>query len=451
MNGSLTNSENDFYQKLKWLTFYRVIFTILLLGSTIMMQLTLASSPLDESLLVLYGLIIGIFILSFLYSLFLYRIKRVVFFTYIQISIDTLIVTLMIFLTGSSSSLFSFLYLFVIIYASMLLFRRGSMIMASLCSIQYGIMLNLEFYGILKYFGIERNLIIVDYTINYVLYKIMIMLLACFTVAFLSSLLSEQERKTKIRLWEMEDHVKHVEKMAAVGEMAAGLAHEIKNPLASLRSSIQILRGDIDYDPDRDKLMHIIIREADRLNSLVSDFLLFAKPPAGKKEIVDISDVLGETVELFEKNCRDRITITKEIASNIWAEIDSSHLRQIFWNLLLNASEAIEEQGVINIKLYPLRNKHAVVRIADNGCGISKETMRTIFNPFFTTKPNGTGLGLSIVHRIIESYGCWLDVESEVNRGTTFKLRLKRIDSPAVEEKKCSSDEKKYSPAIDVW
>ncbi len=446
MNGSLTNSENDFYQKLKWLTFYRVIFTILLLGSTIIMQLTLASSPLDESLLVLYGLIIGIFILSFLYSLFLYRVKRVVFFTYIQISIDTLIVTLIIFLTGSSSSLFAFLYLFVIIYASMLLFRRGSMIMASLCSIQYGIMLNLEFYGILKYFGIERNLIIVDYTISYVLYKIMIMLLACFTVAFLSSLLSEQERKTKTKLWEMEDHVKHVEKMAAVGEMAAGLAHEIRNPLASLRSSIQMLRGDMDYDPDHDKLMHIIIREADRLNSLVSDFLLFAKPPAGKKETVDISAVLSETVELFENDCicRGRITITKELASDIWAEMDSSHLRQIFWNLLLNALEAIEEEGLIDIKLYPLRNKHAVVRIADNGCGISKEAMRTIFNPFFTTKPNGTGLGLSIIHRIVESYGYRLDVESEVGRGTTFKLRLRRIDSPTVEENK-------YSSAMDVW
>lgn len=429
MNTSLNTSETDFYQKLKWLTFFRVIFTTLLLGSTIMMQLGQTSSPLDESLLVLYGLIAGIFILSFFYSLILYRIKRVVLFAYIQIGMDTLIVTLIIFLTGSSSSLFSFLYLLVIIYASMLLFRKGSMIMASFCSIQYGIMVNLEFYGFLSHFGMERNLIIVDYTINHVLYKIIIIVLACFAVAFLSSLLSEQERKTKTKLWEMEDHVRHVEKMAAVGEMAAGLAHEIKNPLASLRSSIQLLQGDMDYDSDRYKLMDIILREADRLSSLVSDFLLFAKPPVGKLEKVDINMVLSETVELFEKDSTwSKISVTKDIASDVWVEIDSAHLRQILWNLLLNAVEALEDEGFVNIKMYPLKSRYAVVEITDNGCGISKERIRTIFNPFFTTKPDGTGLGLSIVHRIVGAYGCWLDVESEVGRGTTFTLKLKRVD-----------------------
>ena len=426
-NNLWKNANDELYNKLKWLTFCRVIFTTLLLGSTILIQLGRTSSPRDESLLILYALISGIFILSFFYSLMLYYVKKRILFTYIQISLDTFLVTLIIFITGSFSSIFSFLYLVVIIYASMLLFRKGSMITASLCSIQYGIMVDLEFYGIIKPLG-ERNLIIVDYTITNVLYKIIMMMVACFAVAFLSSLLSEQERRTKKELRVMEDHVKRVEKMAAVGEMAAGLAHEIKNPLASLRSCIQILKEEIEHNPDHDKLMHIVLREADRLNSLVSDFLLFAKPPAGKTETVDFRKILTETLNLFEKNntyC-NRITVTKKITnSEIWIKIDPAHLRQVLWNLLLNAAEAIKNTGLIDIQMYPFKNRYAILKISDTGCGMSAKTMDMIFDPFYTTKPDGTGLGLSIVHRIIESYSIWLNVESELGRGTTFTLQFR--------------------------
>ncbi|QTA92232.1 Two component system histidine kinase [Desulfonema magnum] len=443
------NFNSDFYQKLKWLMFFRVIFTTLLLGSTIILQLNETSSPLDESLLALYGLIAGIFILSFCYTMILKffldpeapppsgrepgtRKKKLTLplFTYIQISIDTFVVSLIIFMTGSFSSVFSFLYLVVIIYASILLFRKGSMVMAALSSIQYGAMIDLEFYGILKPFGMERNLIIVEYNMSHVFYKITMTMVACFAVAFLSSLLSEQTKKSKKELLDMEAHVKRVEKMAAVGEMAAGLAHEIKNPLASLRGSVQLLQDDIPYDSERDKLMHIVLREADRLNSLVSDFLLFAKPPAGRVEIFDLGDALTETVSLFEKdtNCCERISIVKEIFSGVRVEMDPAHLRQILWNLLLNAAEAIEDNGLISIKMY-LSKEYADISIADTGCGMSDEVLKTIFDPFVTKKNSGTGLGLSIVHRIVESCDGRLDVESEVGRGTTFTLKLKRPGS----------------------
>ncbi len=430
MNNSLIKSESVVFHKLKWLMSFRLHFTILLLGSTIIVQLGESPSPLAKSLLVLYGLIAGIFLLSLAYALLLPRVKRELFFAYIQLGIDTFVVTVIIFMTGSFSSIFSFLYLVVIIYSSMLLFRKGSMVMAALCSIQYGIMVDLEYYGVIKPFGMEGSILAVNYDSNQVLYNIMITMVACFAVAFLSSLLSEQARKTKKELLAMEEHVKRVDKMAAMGEMAAGLAHEIKNPLASLSASIQILREDIPYDPDHDKLMQIVLREADRLSSLVSNFLLFARPPAGKIEVIELDKALKDTVELFEKdvNCSGRISITKEFIPGIWIEMDPVHLRQILWNLLLNAAEAIDEAGLIVIKIYPLKDKYVGIKIADNGCGMSNEIIKSIFSPFFTTKPNGTGLGLSIVHRIIESYDSRLDVESKVEVGTTFTLKLKRID-----------------------
>ena len=414
--------------------FFRVLFTSLLLGSTIILQLNKTPSPLALPLLFLYGLIAVIFLLSFVYSLIFRRIKKKRFlFAYTQISIDTFFVTMIIFVTGGFSSVFSLLYLVVIIYSSMLIFKKGSIIMAAFCSIQYGIMVDLEYYGILKPFVMDEALAASNYDGSQVLYKIVITMAACFAVAFLSSLLSEQAKKTKKELLAMENHVKRVEKMAAIGEMAAGLAHEIKNPLASLAGSIQMLREDIKYDPDHDKLMQIILREAKRLTSLVSDFLLFAKPQAGKVEVIDLAKALTETVEFFEKDSNriKHISINKDFIPDIWIEMDPAHLHQILWNLLLNAASAIEDQGVIDISMRPLKNNIAVIRISDNGCGISKEIINSIFDPFFTTKPRGTGLGLSIVHSILKSYDSRLDVESEVNRGTTFIFKFKSIEPPS--------------------
>jgi len=426
--------DKDFYHKLKWLMFFRLLFATLLLGSSIVLQMSENYPMIHQPLLLLYGLIAAIFFLSFCYAVLLYRVRRVILFAYIQIGLDTLLVSLIIFLTGSFSSLFSFLYLVIIIYTSMVLFRNGSMIMAALCSIQYGIMVDLEFYEILKPFGAEE--LLANQPWSHILYKVMIIMVACFAVAFLSGILAEQAKNTKKELRAMEAHVKQVEKMAAVGGMASGLAHEIKNPLASLRGAVQMLREDIPHDEDQDRLMHIILREADRLSTLVSDFLLFAKPQAARVEKVQLNKVLEETLELFEndKKCRDMITIIKELTPALWVNIDPAHLRQIFWNLLLNAAESITGQGKITVKT-SLRNRQIVVKITDTGCGMSEEQMKIIFNPFVTTKPSGTGLGLSIVHRTLAAYDCRLDVESAIGRGSTFTL-IFRQGEPLTSDKK---------------
>ena len=147
---------------------------------------------------------------------------------------DTFIVTLIIFITGSFSSAFSFLYLVVIIYSSMLLYRKGSMVMVGLCGLQYSILVALEYYGVLKPFVEKESLLAANYDWTHVYYKVMITIVGCLAVAFLTTILAEQARKKEKELWAMEDHVKRVEKMAVIGELGAGLAHEIKNPLACL-------------------------------------------------------------------------------------------------------------------------------------------------------------------------------------------------------------------------
>jgi two-component system sensor histidine kinase PilS (NtrC family) len=344
------------------------------------------------------------------------------------------VVTAILFVTGSFSSIFSFLYLVIIIYSSMLLPIRGTIVIAAICSIQFGILVDLEYYGVIYPLGKNDALLASVYPGSQVIYKILITMVACFAVAFLSSLLSEQVRKTRRELWAMEDHVKRVEKMASIGEMAAGMAHEIKNPLASLIGSIQLLSEDIRYDPDQDRLMQIILREGDRLSSLVNNFLLYARPPAGRVEAIELDKVLTDTVELLKKDAatEDRITIARKIQSDIWISMDPVHLRQIFWNLLLNAAEAIDDEGIIDIEMYASKNRHACVRITDDGCGMTREQLKSIFNPFFTTKPTGTGLGLSIVHRILEAYDAWLNVDSETGKGTAITLQFKKIEPPRI-------------------
>ncbi|MGD8367817.1 MAG: ATP-binding protein [Desulfobacterales bacterium] len=432
MKERLLSPETEIVPKLKWLIFFRIFFAVLLIGSSIIFRLGVSPSLFDRHLNALYLILAGIFVLSILYIVALPRVRKVALFAYLQIGIDTATVTLVIWATGGLASIFAILYLLVIITASMIVFRRGSLIMASLCSIQYGIMVNLEYYGVLRPLAAEAGRFASDYPWSFVLYKVLMIILGCFAVSFLSSLLAEQARKTRRELAAMEDHVRRVEKMAAVGEMAAGLAHEIKNPLASLRGSIQVLREDLDYDSGQDRLMRIVMREADRLALLVNNFLLFARPPVGKLTKIELSGALNETVELFEKDgsCRGRIAVEKSFIQGIWVELDPTHLRQVLWNLLINAAEAIEGRGTVSVEMEEAGKRQVVVRISDDGCGMPRETLRSIFDPFFTTKADGTGLGLSIVHRILDSYDSWLDVESEEGAGTTFSLRFRQCAAP---------------------
>ncbi len=428
------STERDLEQKLKLLMLFRLVFTSIFLGSTIVLQLNENVSPLAPPLLFLYGLIGFIFILSFFYSVMISGIQHKAVFAYIQIGIDTLVVTLIILVTGSFLSFFSFLYLVVIIYSSVLLFRKGSMVMAGLCSLQYAILISLEYYGIIQPYGTDISPLILEFGWLRVLYKVMITAGACYAVALLSGFLSEQTRRSRSELQRMSEHVKRVEKMASLGEMAAGLAHEIKNPLASLSGSIQVLREENRYDPERDNLMRIVLRETDRLTSLVSDFLLFAKPPASKRESIRLDEAINEILELFQENSaiQGNLTIERKLISDIFVEVDPIHLRQILWNLLLNAAEAIEGEGRITVQMVNQKNRWIQIALTDNGAGISGENVDAIFDPFYTTKNSGTGLGLSIVYRILEHYGSRLDVESIEGQGTSVHFRLKMLTGPEI-------------------
>ncbi len=428
-----SRSTDEFSRRLKWLIIFRALFAIFLLGSTIFFAKIRNFYYADESLLLLYAISISTLIFSVGYAAALPFVKRKIVFTYFQICIDTITVTFIVYITGCFYSAFTFLYLIVIISACFFLFRRGGMIIAALCSIQYGIMIDLEYYGLITPSDIDFIVTRATYSGPNVLYKTVIMMFAFFAVAFLTSLLVEQERKARGELLAMKKYVQRVEKMAVVGEMAAGLSHEIKNPLAALTGAIEMLEGCCVTDnPDDSRLMKIIQREAKRLNSLVTNFLLFARPHKGNIKTIPLDEILEETLRLFEAGLTHKgdIQCVANITPGLWVDMDPEYLRQILWNLLINAADAINETdngtGTITANLYPVRNKMVRLEIIDDGCGMPPDIIDSIFNPFFTTKSKGSGLGLSVVHRLVESYGGRLDFGSEPGKGSKFVLYLAR-------------------------
>jgi len=429
----MTTAATDTRESLKWLMFFRVLFTLTLLCSTVILQLGRSPSPLERPLLILYALITAVFIVSCIYAYFLDRVPYTEPLAYVQALIDTVMASLLVYITGGFSSAFSFLYLVVIIYTSMLLFRRGSLVVALLSSLQYALLVGLEFFGTLTPFVMEDWVTADQHSWSHVVLKVFITVAACFAVAYLSGLLAEQVRKTRYELQEMENHMRRVQKLAYMGEMAAGMAHEIKNPLASLAGAIQLLREDLAYHPQHERLMQIVLRETDRLSTLVGHFLLFSRPMPGKPLPIDLAAVLGETVALFEKDrlCQRRIDVDCQLSPNVWVMMDPAHLRQVMWNLLLNAAEAIAAKGRILVETVVEKNDTVLVRVADGGCGIAPEAISLIFDPFYTTKPNGTGLGLSIVHSLIQAYNSHLQVSSLPGKETVFSFRINRINPPS--------------------
>ena len=417
--------------KLKRLMLFRVIFALLLLGSTFIVHLKELLSLPGSPLVLFYGLAAFIFLCSLIYIVAYHRMKNHIRLAYIQIGLDTFIITILIYLSGGFASFYSFLYPVVPVYSSVLLFRQDTLIISGLASVQYVILIGLEYFKIIPPVIPDWAHSAASYHWSFVTYKTILVIVACFAVSLLSNYLVEQARKAKKELKAMRDHVSRVDKMASLGEMAAGLAHEIKNPLASMTGSIQILRQESFGDPDQDKLMEIVTREANRLSDLVSNFLLFAKTPGGQLQPVSLTKEIEETLVLLEKDGAhyDDVDIIKDLKPNLWVEMDPVHLRQILWNLLLNADQAVGEDGRVIIRTF-LKDDRITVEIVDNGIGIEKDNLERIFLPFYSNKPRGTGLGLSIVHNLLEGYNSRLDIQSTPGQGTTVTFSLKCVQPP---------------------
>lgn len=217
------------------------------------------------------------------------------------------------------------------------------------------------------------------------------------------------------------------QKLAALGQLSAGIAHEIRNPLSSIKMSLQILEKRMSPEGNDLKRFKIAEKEVDHLETLVNDILAFAKPVEPKKIPVDLSKVLEQAIDLAEKGITDKkIDVRTEFADVPYVTVDPAMMADSFLNVVRNAVEAVEENGRIEISLryFDDTRRSVAVEIKDNGGGISEEDLPHIFNPFFTRKNYGTGLGLSLVKKIIDIHQGTIDIFSKKNEGTTVLIVL---------------------------
>lgn len=230
---------------------------------------------------------------------------------------------------------------------------------------------------------------------------------------------------TEIR--SMEESVRRKDRLAAVGRVAAGLAHEIRNPLGAMRGAIQVLDSNTPPESMQSSLMEIILKESDRLNSIITNFLGYARPAAADFTETDVREAIIETLTLLRHSpdVRADHIFDEDLGDKpVIISADATQLKQIFWNLARNALQAMPDGGTLRIALEPVPNNRIKIVFDDTGCGMSPEQVEQLFEPFSNSTSGGTGLGLSIVYQIVKDHNGVINVRSREGKGTTITVEL---------------------------
>lgn len=523
--------------KLIWLIASRLTITLVLLGTSAVLNIL---SPVAELVNVFIGTTLIAGVLSIIYGLIIKLSTRYLLQAYLQIVIDVLLVSFIVYRTTAIEKSFAALYLVVVLAASTVLSRAGVLATAFLCVLSYSGVLGLVYYGYVRentYFSPEQSaplyivamlvigilggqiserlrsshvelaratqhlanlqafneriiesihsgLVTTDihgkilsfnraaeeltgYKSAQVMNKNLQELFPEVTqeVSFGSDLsnivkarrfttvcnsahgkqmhlgmtaspLSSETGETRglvfsfqdlTEIIKLEQEVRRRDRLAAMGKMAAGIAHEIRNPLAAMRGSIQLLQSELELSEDQAYLMKIVLRESDRLDKIVSDFLAYARPSPVNLVDFDLVAMVNETVSLLcysaEYNESHRI-VTDLPKKSMQIKADSNQIRQVIWNLTRNALQAMPDGGVLTLSVRELEQDELVIAVKDTGVGMREVDMERMFEPFNSSRQGGTGLGLAIVYQIVSDHNGQISVESKPNQGTTFTVRL---------------------------
>ena len=234
---------------------------------------------------------------------------------------------------------------------------------------------------------------------------------------------------TEIR--SIEESARRKDRLAAVGRIGAGLAHEIRNPLGAMRGAIQVLQSNTPAESVQADLMDIILRESDRLSNIITNFLSYSRPKIGDHEENDVCDAIRDTFTLLRHSpdVRPDHTLREELPpSPVIISADIAQLKQVFWNLSRNALQAMPNGGTLRVRLETIPNNRVRIIFDDTGRGMSPDQVERLFEPFSNSTSGGTGLGLSIVYQIIRDHNGTISVRSIEGEGTTITIELPRVD-----------------------
>ena len=397
-----------------------IIVTTLSVAAVIIQLSTVSFLPLES----FYVLILATYALSFLY-LALYRWNRnyrvQAFF---QMIFDLILISILVYVSGGLSGNMYFLYVFAISEASLILGSRAAYFIASLAAICFGLLADGMFYGIIPHFHEGQ---VPDLSAGFVLYTIFTAWTLFFVMAFLVNYLAMSLRKTRDALSAAQRELEIKERQAAAGRMSALIAHEIRNPLAAISGSVQVLKGEMALSEEQRRLMDIVISESRRVSQTIDQFLNLAAPGKEVFMTFDLGEVARETATMLRMSGElDERIMLRVLPEGVNAPFYGSpnQFKQVFWNLIRNSLKAMPEGGTLTIEIGRASKGGVEIRVADTGKGMGPEERDRMFEPFFSRFEGGQGLGTAVVRRVVDDYGGTIRVASEPNKGTVIAMNF---------------------------
>ena len=415
--------------RLAAITGARLLFLTLLLGATAFFYLRGDLAIYPHSLRITFATIAAAYALGAVYAISLRAGANPTHLAYAQIVLDQDTWTAIVYVTGGATSGATSFYALTCLLGSMLIGLRGATLGALSGIALYA---TLCFAFVFHWIGAPHDQPGYVLTLGELVYPLLVNTLGIGVVALLAGYLAERLRLTGGALEQATRRALQSERLALLGRVAAGLAHEIRNPLGSISGSIEMLRDSPNLSDEEKQLCAIVQREAARLNHLVTDMLDLSKPKQPKMENVDVGALARDVVALAARSERsgsgDVSVAYDGPAEATFARCDGEQMRQVLWNLVRNAVQASGAGTEVRIVVRD-DGREVSLAVVDTGPGIDESARDKLFDVFFTTRPHGAGMGLAVVKRIIDDhapFGASIAVESEGSGGATFRVHLRR-------------------------
>jgi len=417
-----TNAERKRY--VFWFIILRLVALTSLFVSSVIIQFSTSRFLLLDPV---YYIVYCSYVLSIIYFILYLKTENYTLQVYIQIIFDILLITGLVYISGGLNGSFYFLYIFGIIAASVIVSSKAAILVAALSAFVFGVLIDFMFFGIVPYFSPDQYM---ELTPGFVFFNILMAWVIFFIIAFLINYLTGNLRRAKAQLRLAQKELEIKDRLAITGQVSASIAHEVRNPLAAISGSVQVLKNELELDGEQRGLMEIILMESRRASQSIDQFLDFATPGKQVFSLIELSTILREVLTILhgsgELNSNYRLEGNYD-STEIPYYGSINQFKQIFWNILKNAIKAMPEGGTLSINFDLKRYNEFQIRISDTGKGMTEEQKEKIFEPFYSDFDNGRGLGMSIVHQIVSDYEGKIHIDSEINKGTevviTFPTR----------------------------
>ncbi len=405
---------------LRFILLRLIIVTSLVVSAVIIQYSTSVFLPLNP----FYFVVLSFYLLSFVYLVLHIWGKHVILQVAFQIFFDLLLITALVYISGGVQGSFYFLYIFDIIAASYIISKRAAYLTAALSAIFYGLLVDGMYFRLIPYFAQEETM---EISLGIVTNNIFIAWSAFFLVAFLMNYLTGSLRKTRDQLKLAQRELEIKKKLAVAGEISAQLAHEIRNPLAAISGSVQVLKDELGLKGEQRELMDIIVDESKRVSHSIELFLNLASTGPKIFSTINLTDILKETLTLLQSS--GEMNGNLEVKGNYSLNDiryfgNRNQFKQLFWNILKNALKAMPGGGALTIDFDRKKRDEIQLRFADTGIGMAEEKRERNFEPFYSDFEEGQGLGMAVVRKIVDDYKGKIKVASEPDQGTEIIIIL---------------------------